>query len=163
MSKEKIDYMADESHPLALPYVKIHRHVTEVFIKEKVSASAQAFYLYLSHNCLVNHGRTFKLDIAEIAEYFDRCTSSVYNWISELEAVALISVREHGNVVFDMPFVKLASNSAKAHGIDAQVKKDEAKIQKRVEQDIRRFESTLGRSLTDVERRSYIRRVTNNQ
>ena len=159
MSDQKIDYMSDEeAHPLALPYVKIHRHVTEVFIKEKVSAGAQAFYLYLSHNCLVRHGRTFKLDIVEIADYFERGKSSVYRWIAELEDVALIYVREHGNVVFDMPYAQLANNSAKAHAIDAQVKKNEAKLMNKIEKDISAMESTLGRSLTDIERKAYITR-----
>ncbi len=159
MSKEKVDFMEDEeSHPLALPYIKTHRHVTELFIKERVSGSVQSFYSYLAHNSLINHGRTFKLDITEIAAYFECQSRSVYRWIAELEGYGLIKVREHGNVVFEMPFVKLATNSAKAHGIDAQVKKDEEKLMKRCQAEIKAMEATLGRSLNDRERRAYISR-----
>ena len=154
----KDEQAKEESHPLALPYFKCHRAVLETFIEQDVGAPAQRLYLYLCHNSLVHHGVSHKLDIVEIAEYFKKTPRRVYTWIAELENAGLIQIRSHGQLVCALPYLKLGAASAKSHAIDAQQRREEKQFMKEVDAAIADMESTLGRSLTDRERRAFISR-----
>ena len=91
MSSEKVfegvDFLSDdiEGHPLSLPYFKLHREVLEKFIEHDLSATEQRIYLYLCHNCLIHQGRTFKMDIEQIAAYFKRNVRTVYRSLESIE------------------------------------------------------------------------------
>ena len=84
---ENIDFLADdeESHPLSLPYFKCHRIVLESFQEHNFSAMAMKVYLYLSHNCLIHHGRSFQVSVEDIAAYFDKSTRTIYRAFEEID------------------------------------------------------------------------------
>ena len=154
----KVDFMADvEDHPLSLPYFKLHREVLEKFVKHDMSATAQRVYLYLCHNCQVHQGRTFRLDMAQIAAFLDCDVRTVYRAFEQIEDAGLATIREHGKVVLDMPFIVKAQIEAKTLAVSSNVKEREAKVEGKIEEMVQATEQTLGRTLSMRERENFTR------
>ena len=166
MSSEKrfedTDFLADdtEGHPLALPYFKLHRDVLEKFIEHDLSAIEQRIYLYLCHNCLIHQGRTFKLDIEQIAAYVKRGVRTVYYSLEALVDADLITFRQHGNIVLNMPYIVKAQVEAKTTAVSATTKERESKLEGHINKSIADVEQTLRRTLTMRERENLTRIMT---
>ena len=147
-----------EDHALSLPYFKCHRLVLELFIQADVSKVAQRVYLYLCHNSLVNHGVSHRLQVSEIANYFGKSERSIYRYLNELEDAGLGSLRHHGDVVFELPAIKLAQLDAKGFALRSDIRKDDEAFEADVESAILDIESTLARDLSARERQMFVTR-----
>lgn len=156
---DKVDYLGDdvESHPLALPYFKCHRVVLETFCKANLSARAQRVYLYLCHNSLIHHGRSHKLSVSEVAAYFDVSERTIYRAFREIEDSGLASIREHRDIVFNLPAMVIAQIEAKQLAVSSKVKAREEAFEGQVRAAILDVESTLGRTLTMRETENFTR------
>ena len=166
MSSEKVfegvDFLSDdiEGHPLSLPYFKLHREVLEKFVQHDMSATEIKVYLYLCHNCLIHHGRTFKLDVEQIAAYIQRDTRTVYRAFAAIEDAGLGTIREHGNIVMNLPYIVKAQIEAKTTAVSATTKEREAKLEGQIYKVIADVEQTLSRTLTMREKENLTRITT---
>ena len=153
-----VDFLKEEN-PLSLPYFKCHRIVLETFISADLTATAQRLYLFMSHNCLIHQAVSFKLPIKEISEFFGKSPRTVYRALAELDASGLISIRHHGDIVVDLPAIRMAQIEAKGLAIESSARETEEAFRAEVDAVLEEIESTLGRSLSARERETFTRRM----
>lgn len=156
---DKVDYLGDdvESHPLSMPYFKCHRVVLETFCKADLTAVAQRVYMYLCHNSLVNHGRSHKVSVSEIAAYFKVSERTIYRAFRQIEDSGLASIREHGDIVFNLPAMVIAQVEAKQLAVSSKVKAREEALEGQVHAAMADVQETLGRTLTMREQENFTR------
>lgn len=139
---------AENEDPLALAYIKLHQFALEMFVKHDIGKTAMRVYLFLCFNSLVAQGVSHKTPYAAIANYLGLSVRVVYRAISDLKDAGLITVRHHGDLVCDLPLVRLANVEAHQRGKEAREKADA----KAFDKEVAKYEAVLNRNLTSNER-----------
>lgn len=86
--------------PTAMPWSRYSESALRKMADFNLSSTAIVVYLYINLNCNLDTGISHQIDYDQIAEYFDIRKETVYNAITELEMVGLVSVKSRGRIIY---------------------------------------------------------------
>ena len=82
--------------PTAMPWSRYSESALRKMADFNLSSTAIVVYLYINLDTGISH----QIDYDQIAEYFDIRKETVYNAITELEMVGLVSVKSRGRIIY---------------------------------------------------------------